>query len=407
MKTEKNIILHQNFHNNIITSLPKEDTWKKYSRLWGDQMHRICSYVAMFPPSLANFFIENFSEENDIVLDTFSGRGTTLLQARILNRQAYAIDLNPFAYVLSRAKSQSFKIENVLKRIGYWEKKYFSSNLDINIHDVIYDDLRVFYSDKNLHQLIFLKKNLGEKYNKISAIDNFILAITLGIMHGPMRKNGYSIYFSLGMSNHTSMSVNYVKKYSAKHNLKKPEDNIFEKICNRASYILKKSKYYENHAQVKLGDALQVRKYFDIKPKLIFTSPPYLNLINYTKQNWIKMWMLGFDSNQENDDIKLDDRHGLITYKMFMTNYLLEIAKICDEKTSVILVIGDARNKKVFNFFDIMWDEIKKDVPFILKEYYSDEIIQEKKATNSLGKKAGKATRVDKMYIFKLKKALI
>ncbi|MBE4703956.1 DNA methyltransferase [Spiroplasma platyhelix] len=404
METNMDIVIHQDFRTNIIESLPKETTWKNYSRLWGDHMHRICSYVAMFPPSLANFFIKEYSEENDIVLDTFSGRGTTLLQSRLLNRKTYAIDLNPFAYVLSRAKSQSFKIEEVLKRIRYWEKKYFLSNFEINIFDTIYDDLRVYYSDKNLHQLIFIKENLGKRYNKISAIDNFILAITLGIMHGPMRKNGDSIYFSLSMSNHTSMSVNYVKKYSLNHNLIKPEDNIFEKINNRVIYILKKSKYCENIAQIKLGNALEIKKYFDIKPKLIFTSPPYLNLINYTKQNWIKMWMLGFNNNEDNNNIKLDDRHGFDDYKKFMTNYLLEIAKMCDQNTRVILVIGDARNRKMYNYFDIMWDQINKDVPFLLQEYYSDDITQAKKATNSLGKKAGKATRVDKMYVFKLKK---
>jgi len=105
-------------------------------------------------------------------------------------------------------------------------------------------------------------------------------------MHGPMRKSGQSIYFSLSMSNHTSMSVNYVRNYALKHNLKKPDDdNIFEKIKNRVVYILKKSKYSDNIAQVKLGNALEINKHFDIKPKLIFTSPPYLNLINYTKQN--------------------------------------------------------------------------------------------------------------------------
>jgi hypothetical protein len=36
-----------------------------------------------------------------------------------------------------------------------------------------------------------------------------------------------------------------------------------------------------------------------------------------------------------------------------------------------------------------------------LTEIYADEIDQNKKATNSMGKKAGKATRVDKIYIFK------
>ncbi|WFG95601.1 hypothetical protein M1771_05720 [Spiroplasma citri] len=48
-----------------------------------------------------------------------------------------------------------------------------------------------------------------------------------------MRKTGKSIYLSLSMSNHTSMSANYVKNYALKHNLIKPEDNVFDKIHDR------------------------------------------------------------------------------------------------------------------------------------------------------------------------------
>lgn len=402
MELNSNIVIYEHFNKNLKLELPKEKTWKCQSRVWGDSIHRICSYVAMFSPALANFFIENYSEKNDIVLDTFSGRGTTLLQARLLNRQVYAIDLNPFAYVLSRAKAQSFDVKKVLRRAKYWENQYSKIENDYNLNNVN-DDLKVYYSEKNLHQLVFIREKFGKNYKKLSEIDNFILAVTLGLMHGPMRKNGESIYFSLGMSNHTSMSVNYVKNYSIKHNLIKPEDNIFKKISNRVIYILKKAQYCENVAKVKLGNALKAREYFDIKPKLVFTSPPYLNLINYTKQNWIKMWMLGFDTDRQNKEIKLDDKHGIESYKKFMINYLLQISEICDKNTSVILVIGDANNKKIHNYFDILWEEIKKEIPLNLNEIYTDPIIQAKKATNSLGKKAGKATRIDKIYVFNLK----
>lgn len=402
MQLNLNIVIYENFHNNVKIELPKEKTWKNYSRVWGDSMHRICSYVAMFTPSLANYFIEKYSETNDIVLDTFSGRGTTLLQSRLLNRETYAIDLNPFAYVLSRAKSRSFNVNEVLNRIKYWEKKYEKNKESYHLYD-LNDDLKVYYSEINLKQLVFMKENLGKNYNKISVIDNFILAITLGLMHGPMKKNGESIYFSLSMSNHTSMSVNYVKNYALKHNLIKPEDNIFEKISNRIKNILKKSYYCDNVANVKLGNALNIKDYFDIKPKLIFTSPPYLNLTNYTKQNWLKMWVLGFDTDKDNKNIKLDDRHGSEAYKIFMKQYLLQISKICNKDTSVILVIGDANNRKVCDYFDTMWNSIKNEIPLSLEEIYIDPIVQNKKATNSLGSKAGKATRLDKIYVFKLK----
>jgi len=64
--------------------------------------------------------------------------------------------------------------------------------------------------------------------------------------------------------------------------------------------------------------------------------------------------MLGFNNNQDNNNIKLDDRHNFLSYKTFMTNYLLEMAKICNNDTTVILVIGDANNKRIHNYFELM-----------------------------------------------------
>ncbi|WP_339042094.1 hypothetical protein [Spiroplasma endosymbiont of Apeira syringaria] len=67
MLLEGEIVIHHNFNKNLIIELPKEKTWKNFSRVSGDSMHRICSYVAMFSPSLADYFIQKYSEENDIV----------------------------------------------------------------------------------------------------------------------------------------------------------------------------------------------------------------------------------------------------------------------------------------------------------------------------------------------------
>lgn len=406
METSLNteIIKYENLVKNMTYFLPKEITWKEYNRLWGDSVHRICSYVAMFSPSLANYFIEQYSNKNDIVLDTFSGRGTTVLESRLLERKTYGIDLNPFAYVLSKAKSKSFKLEDVLNRIRYWEEKYKKSKK--NFLKDIHPNLKIYYSDKNLKQLSFIKENLGLNYQTLLPLDNFILAITLGLMHGPMRKNGETIYFSLGMSNHTSMAPNYVKNYALKHNLKKSEDNIFDKIYNRSIHVLKKAKFSDNDAEIKIGNALDISRYFTITPKLIFTSPPYLNLINYTKQNWIKMWMLGFNNDEENKKIGLDDKHNFNNYELFMEKYLLEISKISNIETSIILVIGDANNKRInYNseYFESMWERLKYKVPLVLTEIYTDRINQKKKATSSLGTKSGRATRLDKIYVFKLK----
>src|SRR5690348_15629388 len=53
--------------------------WKDQPRLWGHALHPMCSYLASFPASLAHAFIGRYSRHGDVVLDPFSGRGTTPL----------------------------------------------------------------------------------------------------------------------------------------------------------------------------------------------------------------------------------------------------------------------------------------------------------------------------------------
>ena len=51
----------------------------------------------MFPEEFARNHIENLTDKGDLVLDPFSGRGTTLLQALLMERNALAADINPVA----------------------------------------------------------------------------------------------------------------------------------------------------------------------------------------------------------------------------------------------------------------------------------------------------------------------
>ena len=52
------------------------------------------SFIA-FPVYLPANIIENFSQENGIVLDCFGGTGTTLIAAEQLNRTCYMMELDP------------------------------------------------------------------------------------------------------------------------------------------------------------------------------------------------------------------------------------------------------------------------------------------------------------------------
>src|SRR5690349_11859286 len=86
--------------------------------------HAMCSYLGAFPPALANYFIRAFTDHDGPVMDPFAGRGATLLEARLLGRQAIASDLNPSALALTAAKSTSVTLPDVLARIEQLQKRY-------------------------------------------------------------------------------------------------------------------------------------------------------------------------------------------------------------------------------------------------------------------------------------------
>jgi site-specific DNA-methyltransferase (adenine-specific) len=52
------------------------------------------NHSATFPETLPTWFIELFTEKNDLVLDPFAGSGTTLIAANKLGRKAIGIDNN-------------------------------------------------------------------------------------------------------------------------------------------------------------------------------------------------------------------------------------------------------------------------------------------------------------------------
>src|SRR5664279_4383542 len=87
-----------------LPSLTIEPEWKNQQRLWGHSFHPMCSYLASFPAGLAHAFIARYTRPGDVVLDPFSGRGTTPLQACAEGRIGAGNDLNPFAHVLTAAK---------------------------------------------------------------------------------------------------------------------------------------------------------------------------------------------------------------------------------------------------------------------------------------------------------------
>lgn len=396
-----NIYIHKDINLSKLVKLDNVD-WSRRTNKFFSRLHSISSYLAMFCPALPKYFIDKYSQPNDLVMDSFSGRGTTALVCREANRRFIGTDLNPYAFVLTRFKiSSNLKLKKILNRVDCLEQEFKTNYTQFSEITYLnqYSDLLPYYSPSVLYQLIFLRDTLGKNWQTLNDVDNAILAIALGLMHGQTRKDNTTIYFSVSMPNTISMSPNYVRKYVDRHNLQHPNVNIFTNIKTRMIKKYDEAILSSNFSGTILFDdaTKNNRKIKDNSVSLVITSPPYLSIVDYRLSNWLKLWLLGFEKKSLNDDIPLSDKLKYGEYIDFIKNYLNSIHSKLKNGAKVCLVVGDVHGNALI---ENVWKEIENKVKYKFVEiYYDQNYLQQNKVTNMLNSKKGKATIIEKVLV--------
>src|SRR5580658_4354553 len=86
------------------------------------RFHSICPYFAMFPEAFVRRNLLAWSKRGDVVLDPFSGRGTTVFESLLNGRRGLGCDTNPVAVCLSKAKADPPTLGEVTDRLAVLEK---------------------------------------------------------------------------------------------------------------------------------------------------------------------------------------------------------------------------------------------------------------------------------------------
>lgn len=373
-------------------------SWQSVKGRWAMPQHHTCTYMAMFPPELPNYFIQRFTSLGDTVLDPFSGRGTTPVQACALGRVGIGNDYNDLAYILTLGKLANPGLEDVMKRLNQLSADYQRSEW-LNFKGVP-RKIRMIFHPETTRQLLYLQRELDWRN---SPVDSFLGMILMGAMHGASKG-----FLSISMPNTFSMGWNYVKKYIEKNQLKRPNRNVFIVLEERCKKALKHGKLAID-GQAILGDVRKISQTVEIGSiDLIFTSPPYLKVIKYGLYNWIRLWWL--IGSHESIDAKLDDEHRLDHYLEFMKEVLRESMLVLNPKHGLAcFVIGDVKEVRTA---EVVWNEVASKFEgidsngnrkkFRLLEIVEDKIPDSEKVTKlwkSEDDKSGKATPTDRILI--------
>jgi hypothetical protein len=315
----------------------------------------------MFPPSFARGNILSFSNEGDLILDPFCGRGTTVLEALLNGRQAIGVDINPVAAVVSRSKVQAPPLKHVINRIDALEKKFRVYPVEL-FHEQIGKLPQFFwhaYTEKTLQQVLFLREHLDWRRK---SIDRFICALVLGHLHGESESS--PSYLSNQMPHTIAPKLNYSMRYWQKHGMHAPERNAFDLLRTKATYRLEGG-IPKNRGLVINTDARNSAKRlkrYKGKVAAVITSPPYLDVTRFEEDQWLRLWFLGGEPQPTYGRISKDDRHKDTTkYFSFLTDVWNGIEPLMKPSSILVCRIGTTRipfqdmTKRLCNTVNAVW----------------------------------------------------
>jgi hypothetical protein len=404
--------------------------WKDQQRLWGHAFHPMCSYLASFPAALTHAFIARYSRPGDVVLDPFSGRGTTPLQACAEGRIGVGNDLNPFAHLLTAAKVEPATRAQATTRVAQLRLAWNATSAAwLPLGALVSADpagpgarvptagsgvvasagtervpveVALAFHPRTLAQLLFVRTTLRLD----DRTDRFLAAALTGILHGKSAS-----YLSELMPNTFSMAPRYVRDFAARTSFASPDRDVFDGLSKKLDRLFRQAPPSMQGIAL-LGDArdiapraqaaLRARGRAD-KARLVVTSPPYMRVVKYGYYNWLRTWFLGFDAMAI--DATLDDAHHREPYLLFLRDVLAGLRPVLADDAVVVLVIGDVltdRGRDIkggVGLAERAWTAAAEPEGYRLAGVALDDVAAVKKMTKLWGDEAGRATKTDRILV--------
>ncbi|MHA1731690.1 MAG: DNA methyltransferase [Promethearchaeota archaeon] len=306
-------------------------TWHDKKKGWGHALHKLAPYVGGFPPRLANFFITRFSEPGQVVFDPFSGGGTAPLEACVRGRVGVGNDAFSYAHVLTRAKVDPPTRASFLDYFHSLTRRV-EAHGEVQLDD---EDVRVFYHPRTLADLLRYREVLSGEPDSPEV--NFTRALFCAILHGPS-----PMFLSWPMKETCSSTVGYITRYFHEHGVKPRYKAIPERV------LAKTERAYAHGLPAARGRAYMSDSRSlplpDESVDFVLTSPPYMRVLDYTWNNWLRLWFLGEDRKDARAKLVLTASEG--KWVAFMRDTLREIYRVLVPDSWCVFVVGDVKKKE-------------------------------------------------------------
>lgn len=302
-------------------------------------LHEI-SYRACFKPQLPNFFITHLTRENEVVYDPFMGRGTTVIETALLSRIPMGCDINPLSRILTAPRLNPPDLTEIDMRL---------QQIDLEKPIDTWEQLLVFYHPLTLKALTNLRAYILHRVeeNKNDPIDSWIRMVATNRLTG--HSPGFFSVYTLPPNQ--AVTIPSQEKINKKREQRPPVRDVRALILRKSRSLLKKIRARDidmlrqqrKKTLLITGSSEHTPSIEDASVSLVVTSPPFLDVVNYQKDNWLRCWFNDIDSK----NVRIWQINKPDMWREKMSHVFQELKRILVPGGHVAFEVGEVRGGKI------------------------------------------------------------
>jgi hypothetical protein len=270
------------------------------------------------------------------------GRGTTPIEAALLDRNVIGNDANPLSRTFTRPRLQLPSLEDVARRInGIKIDKNASSSLDLSM----------FYHPRTEAEILSVRRYLAKRVatGREDEIDRWIRMVATNRLTG--HSSGFFSVYTLppnqAMSAENQRRINKSRKQIAEYR------DVKTLVLRKTMSLLRNISDEQKEALARVGgkarfitaDARRTRSIADNSVQLTVTSPPFLDTVNYAQDNWLRSWFNSVD--WEDVSYRLTVVRSLEVWTHIMARVFQELYRVTAPAGVVAFEVGEIRKRNL------------------------------------------------------------
>jgi hypothetical protein len=275
-----------------------------------------------------------------VVYDPFMGRGTTVVEAALSGRTPAGCDINPLSSILAAPRLSPPTAEAVAARL---------TSLDLTGPRSYERALEVFYHPDTLGQICALREYLlaRDRSGSLDAVDRWIRMVAVNRLTG--HSPGFFSVYTLPPNQATSVEAQ--ARINARRKQVPPRRDVKALIAGKTRSLLADCDAETRTTLLRSAQraclltrpARSTPQLASNSVSLVVTSPPFLDVVDYAADNWLRGWFCGIDTLA----VEISIHRKVAEWQAAMSEVFTELARVLRPGGHVAFEVGEVRSGKI------------------------------------------------------------